>query len=136
LNAKINPSVGSKILFIAILLIVVITTRCQASTGQGSPSQTAVRVAIVPPSFTSPFHVAVKEGTQKGASELGWQVDVVAAERESDFAGQVAVVEQEIQKGVKAIGVNPIDAKAIVTAVNKANEAGVPILRSCATGPV
>lgn len=90
----------------------------------------------MPPGFTSPFHVAVKEGAQKGAAELGWQVDVVAAERESDFAGQVAVVEQEIQKGVKAIGVNPIDAKAVVTAVKKANQAGVPIFMQNLITPV
>lgn len=95
-----------------------------------------IRVAIVPPGFTSPFHVAVKDGAVEAAQALGWQVDVVAAEREGDFAGQVAVIEQELQKGVNAIAVNPIDAKAIVSAVRKANEAGVPVFMQNMITPV
>ncbi len=97
---------------------------------------TPVRVAVVPPGFTSPFHVSIKNGALKAASELGWQVDVVAAESEDDFVGQVAVVEQEIQKGVAAIGVNPIDAQAIVTAVKKANAARVPVFMQNLITPV
>ncbi len=95
-----------------------------------------VRVAVVPPGFTSPFHVSIKDGALKAANELGWQVDAVAAPSEDDFAGQVAVVEQEIQKGVSAIGVNPIDAQAIVTAVKKANAARVPVFMQNLITPV
>ncbi len=101
-----------------------------------APPAVPVRVAVVPPGFTSPFHVAIKDGAIAAGSELGWQVDVVAAEREDDFAGQVAVVEQEIQKGVAAIGVNPIDAKAIATAVKRANEAQVPVFMQNQITPV
>jgi ribose transport system substrate-binding protein len=95
-----------------------------------------IRVAVVPPAFTSPFHVAIKDGATSEAGKLGWQVDVVAVESEDDFAGQVALVEQEIQKGVAAIAVNPIDAKAIVTAVRKANQSGVPVFMQNTITPV
>ncbi len=95
-----------------------------------------IHVAIVPPGFTSPFHVEIKNGAVEKASSLNWTVDLVAAEREGDFAGQVTVIEQEIQKGVLAISVNPIDAKAIVTAIRKANQAGIPILMHNLITPV
>jgi ABC-type sugar transport system substrate-binding protein len=95
-----------------------------------------IHVAIVPPGFTSPFHVEIKNGAVERASSLNWTVDLVAAEREGDFAGQVTVIEQEIQKGVMAISVNPIDAKAIVTAIRKANQAGIPILMHNLITPV
>ena len=104
--------------------------------GCAGPTSAQIRVAVVPPAFTSPFHVAVKDGAIEAANELGWQVDVVAAESEDDFAGQVAVVEQEIQKGVAAIGVNPIDAQAIVTAVKEANQAHVPVFMQNLITPV
>ncbi len=94
------------------------------------------RVAIVPPGFTSPFHIALKEGATKAASQIGWNVDVVAAESEGDFAGQVAVVEQELQKNIAAIAINPIDAKAIVTAVREANKARVPVFMHNLITPV
>jgi ABC-type sugar transport system substrate-binding protein len=94
------------------------------------------RVAIVPPGFTSPFHIALKEGAIKAASQIGWNVDVVAAESEGDFAGQVAVVEQELQKDIAAIAINPIDARAIVTAVREANKAHVPVFMHNLITPV
>src|SRR5690242_10966776 len=99
-----------------------------------SPDQ--VRVAVVPPGFSSPFHIAIKEGATDEAQKLDWQVDVVAAEQEGDFAGQVAVVEQELQKGVAAIAINPIDAKAIVTAVKKANRNNTPVFMVNTITPV
>jgi ribose transport system substrate-binding protein len=84
-------------------------------------------VAIVPPGFGSPFHVAIKDGAVREAELLGWVVDAVAAEKEDDFSGQVAVVEQELQKGISAIAINPIDVKAIVTAVKSANKRNIPV---------
>ncbi len=95
--------------------------------GGGDPSTQKIRVAIVPPGFGSPFHVAIKEGAVREAELLGWAVDAVAAEKEDDFSGQVAVVEQELQKGISAIAINPIDVKAIVTAVKSANKHGIPV---------
>ncbi len=95
-----------------------------------------IRIAIVPPGFGSPFHVALKDGAVSEAQKLGWQADVVAPEKESDFAGQVAVVEQELQKGVAAVAVNPIDVKAIVTAVKKANKNNTPVFMQNTITPV
>ncbi|MBN1217933.1 MAG: sugar ABC transporter substrate-binding protein [Anaerolineae bacterium] len=135
-----------KILLITILPVTIIVIQCQAklwSSALGEIGDDAqafeaeeVRVAVVPPGFTSPFHVAIKNGAVEAAGRLGWTVDVVAAEREGDFAGQVTVVEQEIQKGVSAIAVNPIDAKAIVTAVKRANQASVPVFMQNLITPV
>jgi ribose transport system substrate-binding protein len=121
---------------VCLLIILMATTQCQIMSPSSSNGVEGVRVAIVPPGFTSPFHVAIKNGAVEEAERLGWTVDLVAAEREGDFAGQVTVVEQEIQKGVLAISVNPIDAKAISTAIRKANEAGIPILMHNLITPV
>jgi ribose transport system substrate-binding protein len=93
-------------------------------------------VAIVPPGFTSPFHVALKDSAVSAGEEIGWKVDVVAAENENDFAGQVAVVEQELQKNISAISINPIDARAIVTAVREANKAHIPVFMHNLITPV
>src|SRR5688500_9481654 len=107
----------------------------QPVTGDQQPGAVK-RVAVIPPGFSSPFHVAIKDGAQRTAADYGWLVDVVAAEREGDFAGQLAVMEQEIQKGVVAIGVNPIDAKAIVSGVKKANNANIPIFMQNLITPI
>ncbi|MBN1995890.1 MAG: sugar ABC transporter substrate-binding protein [Anaerolineae bacterium] len=130
---------GQKVLLVVFLLTLV-AAQCQPDTSPSMAKAEAaaknIRVAVVPPGFTSPFHVAIKSGAVEAAETLGWTVDVVAAEREGDFAGQVTVVEQEIQKGVSAIAVNPIDAKAIVTAVRKANQANIPVFMQNLITPV
>lgn len=96
----------------------------------------STRVAIVPPGFTSPFHIAIKKGAVEAGKTYGWQVDTVAADNEGDFAGQVSVVEQELQKQISAISINPIDSKAIVTAVREANIAQIPVFMHNLITPV
>jgi ABC-type sugar transport system substrate-binding protein len=108
-------------------LILLATVVALFWEGGGEPAAQKIRVAIVPPGFGSPFHVAIKEGAVREAELLGWAVDAVAAEKEDDFSGQVAVVEQELQKGISAIAINPIDVKAIVTAVKSANKRNIPV---------
>lgn len=104
--------------------------------GQVTANAAQVRVAVVPPGFTSPFHIALKDSAITAGAKLGWQVDVVAPENENDFAAQVTVMDQEIEKQVAAIGVNPIDSSAIVAAVKKANEANVPVFMHNLITPV
>jgi ABC-type sugar transport system substrate-binding protein len=128
-------------LFATFILTSVVLVSCTAGCNptaktEGDAGAARIRVAIVPPGFTSPFHVAIKDGAVTEASKRGWEIDVVAAEREGDFAGQVAVVEQEVRKGIDAIAINPIDAKAIVTAVRAANEADIPVFMHNLITPV
>src|SRR5688572_7517303 len=84
-------------------------------------------VGFVPPAFTSPFHVAMADGAKALAEEKGWTIDVQAPASEGDFAGQVTIVQQLIEKGVEAISINPINVDAMTTGVKAANEAGVPV---------
>jgi ribose transport system substrate-binding protein len=130
-----------------MILVIVVVGQCHSEKSSPTSKDTFtdakvsaaaedVRVAIIPPGFTSPFHVAIRDGATEAAEKFDWTVDVVAAEREGDFAGQVIVIEQEIQKGVSAIAINPIDAKAIVTAVKKANQANIPVFMQNLITPV
>lgn len=129
---------GKIFLTVGLFALTFLSANCGTSSvgGPGPSTADPVRIALVPPGFTSPFHVAVQKGAEKAAKELGWQLDAVAAEREDDFAGQVAVFEQEIQKGVRAIAVNPIDSGAIANAVKKANSAKIPVLMHNMITPV
>ncbi len=130
-------------IWVVCLIIAIAMTGCNAGestsgheNGTGAEAVDSIRVAIVPPGFTSPFHVALKDSAVDVGEQFGWKVDVVAAENENDFAGQVAVVEQELQKGISAISINPIDSRAIVTAVREANKAHIPVFMHNLITPV
>jgi ribose transport system substrate-binding protein len=86
------------------------------------------KVAVIPPALVSPFHVAVQDGAVAKAAEYGWEIITHAPERETDFEGQVAIVEQVVQQDVDVISVNPINADAMIAGVRAANEAGIPVI--------
>lgn len=115
----------------SLLLLVFIGLTLISCGNQSNDAATTAAgqttVAVLPPGFTSPFHISIRDSAITAGQKLGWQVDVVAPESEDDFAGQVTVMEQEIEKQVKAISVNPIDSNAIVTAVSRANAVGIPV---------
>jgi ABC-type sugar transport system substrate-binding protein len=124
------------IVLIIFLLVSGCTTSSPIGIGDIPITGEPYRVAIVPPGFGSPFHLAIKDGAITEAEKRGWLIDVVAAENEGDFVGQVSVVEQELQKGLDAIAINPIDMKAIVTAVKKANDYDIPVFMQNTITPV
>lgn len=84
-------------------------------------------VAIVPPGMTSPFHVSMADGARAQGTKLGWKVEVQATASESDFEGQVTLVQQLLEMGTEAISINSLQSEAIVPAVKAANARGVPI---------
>ena len=125
------------LILVVCLITVLLVTQCiPASQASQVSAAKETRVAVVPPGFTSPFHVAIKDGAVEAAAQLGWQVDVVAAEKEGDFAGQVTVVEQELEKGVAALAVNPNNVNAIAPAVKKANKANTPVFMQNMITPI
>lgn len=66
---------------------------------------------------------------RKAAAEaLGYELLVSAPDSESDYASQVQLVEDMIARGVDGIIICAINTDAIVTAVKKANEAGIPVV--------
>jgi ABC-type sugar transport system substrate-binding protein len=85
-------------------------------------------VAVIPPGYTSPFHVAVKDGAVEEAQKLGWTIDTASAASESDFNQQANIVDDEVSKKVNIISVNPIDPNADIGAIKRANAAKIPVL--------
>ncbi|MGO0059583.1 sugar ABC transporter substrate-binding protein [Brevibacillus fluminis] len=72
------------------------------------------------------FFVALKQGVEQGAAKNGFEL--INTNANGDAAKQVADIEDMIQKGVQAIIVNPQDVDAIVPAVEKANQANIPVI--------
>jgi ribose transport system substrate-binding protein len=109
---------------IAALTVLGTATLAQEATPEGEPHY----VGFVPPALTSPFHVAMVEGAQDRAEELGWTLEVQAPASEGDFQAFVTTVQQLLELGVEAISINPIGTDSAITAVLAANERGIPIL--------
>ncbi len=108
-------------LTLAVLMIYLAPTQAQEEVFRDA------RVAVIPPAMASPFHVAIVDGAIAVGNEFGWEVISRAPERETDFEGQVTIVEQIVQQEVDAISINPINSNAVIMAITVANDAGIPI---------
>jgi ribose transport system substrate-binding protein len=71
------------------------------------------------------FYQDLKKGLQAGADSLGMDLHVVAGEW--DLARQTSQVENFITQKMDAIIVAPVDTRGIVSAVEEANRAGIPV---------
>jgi ribose transport system substrate-binding protein len=71
------------------------------------------------------FFVGLKLGVEKGAKEEGFEL--VQTNANGDAQQQVNDVINLLSQGVTALVLNPIDSKAIIPAVEKANSMGVPV---------
>ncbi|QYD70365.1 sugar ABC transporter substrate-binding protein [Paraburkholderia edwinii] len=71
------------------------------------------------------FFVGLKLGVEKGAKAEGFEL--VQTNANGDAQQQVNDAINLLSQGVTALVLNPIDSKAIIPAVQKANQMGVPV---------
>lgn len=105
-------------LLIALMLVMSLSTAFAAEK----------TIAFLPPAMISPYYASCISGAEPVAEELGYELLVAAPNSESDYASQVQLVEDMITREVDGIIVCAINTDAIVTAVKKANEAGIPVV--------
>ncbi|EEH96973.1 MULTISPECIES: ribose ABC transporter substrate-binding protein RbsB [Clostridium] len=84
------------------------------------------KVGIVLSTLNNPFFVSMKEGAEKEAEKLGFELIVL--DSQNDPAKERSNVEDLIQLGVVALLINPTDSDAVVKSVEVANEANIPVI--------
>lgn len=99
-----------------------------STAGGASPASASSpgRIGAVLPTFNHPFFLAMKDGMEAKARELGLEVDV--RDGQDDDAKQIAQVETLLNLGLKAVILCPRDEDALTPAVEAANRVSVPIL--------
>jgi ribose transport system substrate-binding protein len=108
---------------LGVALAFLAVTLSPSAAGAKSPE-----LAFVPPGMVSPFYAGVISGAKPEAKKLGYEFQIVAPERESDFAGQAKIVEDMVERKVSGIALCAINIEAVGAAVKKANEAKIPVV--------
>ncbi len=86
------------------------------------------RIAVVPKGTTHTFWRTVQAGAQKAGGELNAEILWNGPAKETDRAGQIAIIEDFISAKVDALVMAACDAKALVPTVRQALEAGIPVI--------
>ena len=84
------------------------------------------KVGIVLSTLNNPFFVSMKEGAEKEAEKLGFELIVL--DSQNDPAKERSNVEDLLQLGVVALLINPTDSDAVVKSVEVANAANIPVI--------
>ena len=85
-------------------------------------------IGLITKTESNPFFVKMKEGADAEAKKLGARLLTASGKTDGDNAGQVTAMENMIAAGAKTILITPSDAKAIISAVRKAQQQGVMVI--------
>ena len=107
-----------KALALVLVMLMVLTSSAFA----------ADQLGFLPPAMTSPFYASCIEGATPVAEALGYELEILAPPSEDDYATQTSMMEDFITQGVKGIAVCGINLEALIPAIQKANEAGIPVV--------
>jgi len=114
--------------FLAILLTALLAIgSLTACAGKGGETQEGnQKIGLVVSTLNNPFFVTLKEGAEKKAQELGYELIVL--DSQNDPSKEIANVEDLVTQGVSLILINPTDSDAVVNAVMAANDAQIPVV--------
>ncbi len=105
-----------------ILLTVVLLLSCN------SVKKEKLQILVSPKGLTHNFWLTVKAGAEQAGSELNVDVIWKGPSVETDIAGQIALIEDFINKKVDAIVLAACDATGLIPTVQKAHAAGIPVI--------
>lgn len=111
------------------VLVVGLIAGCSSQSGleqQEEKQDDSVTIGFSISTLNNPFFVTLKEGAEKAAKDAGAELIVVDAQ--DDSAKQLSDVEDLIQKKVDILLINPTDSHAVSSAVESANQAGIPVI--------
>ncbi len=85
-------------------------------------------IGMVPKGRTHVFWQSVNAGAIAASREVGVDVSWNGPATETDFNGQIQIVDAMINRHVDAICLAPIDRKSMVGVVNRAADAKIPVI--------
>lgn len=101
-----------------------------ASDGSAAPSTDsagAVGVTLITKTSTNPFFVAMANGAEESADQLGITLTTAAGTEDGDTATQIQAIENAVSKGDKGILITP-SGPDVNPAITKAREAGLFVI--------
>ncbi len=117
--------------FLKVSLVASTTAAALGTASQHAFAQQAgkpVTIAFFVKNVTNPFWKGCRIGAEKAAKELGVGLEVVAPTKPDNIEEQTRLVEDWIVKKLDAFVFVPVDYKALVPSIQKANKAAIPVV--------
>jgi len=113
----------------SLLVVLALIPLVSSCSKQERPARgNAVTIAVIPKGTTHEFWKSIHAGALKASRELGVEVIWKGPLKEDDREAQISVMEDFISRRVSGIIVAPLDDRALVTPVEEAVRAGIPVV--------
>lgn len=124
---KMNRIIAKLRFILGVLVLMAMLASCAKATPEAKPEEPEkIIIGYSMPQQIDEFQINLTEGLKDEAKELG--IELVLVDSQNSPEKQTADMEDLIAQGVDLILVAPMDADAIVPSVEKANEAGIPVV--------
>lgn len=135
MSRKWSHVIGKGVLLLTILAVLascVPVTPAAPAAPAAERWQKRIIIGWTPPDITGVFRTATNwfESSAADANKHGFDVLVVtrAPASHTAFADQVSIIEDFITRKVDVIAISPIEVEVVKPAIQKANEAGIPVI--------
>ncbi|WP_099157434.1 ribose ABC transporter substrate-binding protein RbsB [Virgibacillus ndiopensis] len=119
-------------LLVLLLVITACSTEAPSSSDESEGSkdngseEDSVKIGLSISTLNNPFFVTLRDGAEAAAKKAGYEI--LTSDAQNDPSTQLSDVEDLLQQDIDVLLVNPTDSAAVVTAVELANDAGVPVI--------
>ncbi|KRQ86471.1 D-ribose-binding periplasmic protein precursor [Caloramator mitchellensis] len=111
---------------LSIILTLVLVVGVFAGCGSKSSSEGSKKIGVVISTLNNPFFVTMKEGAEKKAKELGYEVIIL--DSQNDASKERSNVEDLVQQGIAVLIINPTDSDAVANSISVAKEKNIPVI--------
>lgn len=87
-----------------------------------------IQIGFVGMTLNNEFHITLANGAKAKAAELGCGIDVQAGDKHASADAQLQIVENFIQNKVDGLIIVPSSSEGLISALQKAKDAGIPIV--------
>jgi len=118
-------------IIILIIVIVAIIAGVYFYISQQPSKPSKITIGLFISNLGNPYFVALRDGAQKAVDELkakGVNIEMKVYDAKDDPNQQITQIETAIGEGISAIVVNPVHVEAIQPALQKAKDAGIPVI--------
>jgi fructose transport system substrate-binding protein len=121
--AKLFSRRTAAIVAVAAASMLVLSACSKSDSGSGDK----VAVSLITKDQSNPFFVAMIKGATAKAKELGVDLTVASGKDESDYAGQIAAIENAVSAKQAGILIVPVSTE-VNAAITKARDAGLFVI--------
>ncbi|SEG01410.1 ribose transport system substrate-binding protein [Caloramator fervidus] len=111
--------------FLSTLLVLALFIGTFSGCNKTSQESTK-KIGMVISTLNNPFFVSMKEGAEKKAKELGYEI--VILDSQNDASKERSNVEDLVQQGISVLIINPTDSDAVANSIAVAQQNNIPVI--------